>query len=351
MEARNARAGVPSAYENGLATMLREDEPNHTRLRSLAAKAFTPRAVEQMRPQVEGLLDVTFKRIPTSGQFDLISSFAAPFPIAVIAGILGVPASDWDRFYAWSEDIIKSIGDGHRDERDVAERARRELGDYLREAANDRKSRPRGDVISNLVQAEEEGERLSSEELVAIATLLMVAGNETTTKLIGNSIVALLENPEQLNLLRAQPERIPHAVEELLRFDGPVQLTSRVVLEDRRFLGRDFLKGQQVILLLASANRDPTQFLDPDRLDVTREDCRHLAFSKGAHFCLGAKLARLETALALQALITRLPGLRMVPNGVEWGTNTILRGPQRLELEAGPGLTDSIEASAPNHAS
>jgi cytochrome P450 len=338
MEARTRRAGIASSYENGLSTMLREDEPNHTRLRSLASHAFTPPAVRRMRPQIEGQLEVAFKRIPTSGSFDLISAFAAPFPVMVIAGILGVPASDWDRFYAWSEQIVMAIGDGDRDQRDVAERARIELGDYLREVASDRRAAPRGDVISSLVQAEEEGDRLSIDELVAIATLLLVAGNETTTKLIGNSMLALLENPDQLNLLREAPERIPAAVEEFLRFDGPVQLTSRVVLEDRSFLGRDFKKGQQILLLLAAANRDPAQFEDPDRLDVTREECRHLAFSKGAHFCLGARLARLETSLALEALITRLPGLRLAsgPGAIEWGTNTILRGPQRVQLEAGP---------------
>jgi len=337
LEARSRRAGIASPYENGLATMLREDEPNHSRLRSLASKAFTPRAVVRMRPQIEGLLEVAFKRISTSRSFDLISCFAAPFPIMVIAGILGVPASDWDRFYAWSEDIVKSIGDGDRDQRDLAERARIELGEYLREVADERRSNPRSDVISSLVQSEERGDRLTSTELVAIATLLMVAGNETTTKLIGNSVLALLANPNQLDRLRREPERIPAAVEELLRFDGPVQMTSRIVLEGRRLLGRDFEKGQQVLLLLAAANRDPERFEHPDRLDVTREDCRHLAFSKGAHFCLGARLARLETSLALEALIMRLPGLRLAKGStaVEWGTNTILRGPQRLQLEAG----------------
>ncbi len=338
MEARTRRAGIASSYENGLSTMLREDEPNHTRLRSLASNAFTPRAVGRMRPQIEGMLEVAFKRIPKSGCFDLVSRFAAPFPVMVIAGILGVPASDWDRFYAWSEKIVMSIGDGDRDQRDVAERARIELGQYLRGVANERRSDPRGDVISSLVHAADEGDRLSTDELIAITTLLLVAGNETTTKLIGNSILALLEHPEELERLREEPERIPSAVEELLRFDGPVQLTSRVVLEDRKFRGHDFRRGQQILLLLAAANRDPAQFEDPDRLDVTREDCRHLAFSKGAHFCLGAKLARLEASLALEALVTRLPGLRLASGSasVTWGTNTILRGPQRLQLEAGP---------------
>jgi hypothetical protein len=334
LEARGRRAGIQSGYENGLATMLREDEPNHTRLRALAAKAFTPRAVEQMRPQIEGMLEVAFERIPSSGRFDFISTFAAPFPIAVIAGILGVPAADWDRFYAWSEDIIKSIGDGNRDERHLADQARRELGKYIRGVAEERRKRPRGDVLSTLVQAEEEGDRLTTDELVAIATLLLVAGNETTTKLLGNSVLALLAHSDQLELLRDQPDLIPGAVEELLRFDGPVQLTSRIVLEEQTFEGRRFEKGQQIVLLLAAANRDPEAFKEPDRLDVTRSDCRHLAFSQGAHFCLGARLARLETSLGLEAILKRLPGLRLHSDGVEWGTNTILRGPQKLWLEA-----------------
>ena len=336
LEARGRRAGIPSSYESGLATMLREDEPNHTRLRSLAAKAFTPRAIAQMRPQIEGLLNVAMKRIPASGPFEFISTFAAPFPIAVIAGILGVPPSDWDRFYAWSEDIIKSLGDGDRGERDLAEKARMELGDYIRGVAEERRRCPRRDVMTSLVQAEEEGERLDADELVSIAILLLVAGNETTAKLLGNSILALLDHPDQLELLRREPKLIPGAVEELLRFDGPVQMTTRIVLEDQTFRGCAFAKGQQIILLLGAANRDPSAFKDPDRLDVTRSECRHLAFSKGAHFCLGARLARLETTLALEAIITRLPGLQLAAGGIQWGTNTILRGPKELWLEAKP---------------
>ena len=181
------------------------------------------------------------------------------------------------------------------------------------------------------MRAEEAGDRLSRVELFTTCVLLLVAGNETTTKLIGNSILALLRNPDQLELLRRAPERIPGALEELLRYDGPVQLTSRMVTEDRDFRGHRLRRGQQLVLVLAAANRDPEQFADPDRLDVTRPDVRHLAFGHGLHFCLGAQLARLEGALALEALLTRFPVLRLA-GPIQWGDNTVLRGPRTLPL-------------------
>ena len=206
-----------------------------------------------------------------------------------------------------------------------------ELGEYLERIAEERRREPRDDLLSGLVAAEEAGDRLSMKELLATCVLLLVAGNETTTKLIANSVVALLRNPAQLELLRSEPKRIPGAVEELLRYDSPVQLTSRVVLEDRSFRGRPFRKGQQLVLLLAAGNRDPEQFDEPDTLDVTRDGVRHLSFSHGLHRCLGLQLARLEGALALEGLITRFPDLRL-DGEIEWGDNTVLRGPRRLPV-------------------
>jgi len=194
-----------------------------------------------------------------------------------------------------------------------------------------RRREPREDLISALVQAEEAGDHLSRNELFTTCVLLLVAGNETTTKLIGNSVVALLRNPDQLELLRREPERMPAAVEELLRYDGPVQLPSRMVTEDRELRGHRLRRGQQLVLVLAAANRDPEQFADPDRLDVTRGEVRHLALSHGLHFCLGAQLARLEATLSLEPLVTRFPGLRFA-GPVEWGDNTVLRGPRALPL-------------------
>ena len=331
LRARMQRAGLPDPYEIDRASMLRLDPPDHTRLRNLVSKAFTPRAVERMRPVVEKYVGELLGRLEGRREMELIGDFAAPIPVSVIAEMLGVPVADRERFRHWSDEAVRTLGDGTLDDRRRAEAAMEELGEYIEAIAEARRREPREDLISALVQAEEAGDRLSRSELFTTCVLLLVAGNETTTKLIGNSVLALLQSPEQLELLRREPERMPAAVEELLRFDGPVQLTSRIVTEDRELRGHRLRKGQQLVLLLAAANRDPEQFPDPDRLDVTRQELRHLAFSHGLHFCLGAQLARLEGALALEALVTRFPGLRLA-GPIEWGDNTVLRGPRTLPL-------------------
>jgi len=212
-------------------------------------------------------------------------------------------------------------------------RATAELRSYFEAIADARRVSPRDDLISALVAAEEGGDRLKLSEMFATLVLLLVAGNETTTNLISNSLLALLRNPEQLALLRESPERVPAALEELLRYDSPVQLTSRIVKADCTLSGHRLRRGQQLVLLLGAANRDPAAFLDPERLDVTRTDVRHLSFSHGIHFCLGAQLARLEGTLALEALVTRYPRMRLPEQTIVWRNNTILRGPKELWLE------------------
>jgi cytochrome P450 len=331
LRGRMKRAGLPDPYEIDRASMLRQDPPDHTRLRSLVSKAFTPRAVERMRPVVEKYVGELLGRLEGRREMELITDFAAPIPVSVIAEMLGVPVADRERFRHWSDEAVRTLGDGTLDDRRRAEAAMEELGQYIEAIAEERRREPREDLISALVQAEEAGDHLTRNELFTTCVLLLVAGNETTTKLIGNSVVALLRSPDQLELLRREPERMPAAVEELLRYDGPVQLTSRVVTEDREFLGHPLRRGQQLVLVLAAANRDPAQFEDPDRLDVTRKDVRHLALSHGLHFCLGAQLARLEASLALEALVTRFPGLRFA-GPIQWGDNTVLRGPRALPL-------------------
>jgi len=331
LRARMERAGLPDPYETDRASMLRLDPPDHTRLRNLVSKAFTPRAVERMRPVVEKYVGELLGRLEGRREMELIADFAAPIPVSVIAEMLGVPVADRERFRHWSDEAVRTLGDGTLDDRRRAEAALEELGEYIEAIAEARRREPREDLISALVQAEEAGDHLSRNELFTTCVLLLVAGNETTTKLIGNSVVALLRNPDQLELLRREPERMPAAVEELLRYDGPVQLTSRMVTEDRELRGHRLRRGQQLVLVLAAANRDPEQFADPDRLDVTRGEVRHLAFSHGLHFCLGAQLARLEATLSLEALVTRFPGLRFA-GPVEWGDNTVLRGPRSLPL-------------------
>ena len=331
LRARNERAGIPDPYEEDRMSMLRVDPPDHTRLRGLVSKAFTPRAIERMRPRIEEYTDQLLAVLPSRGRMELVSDFAAPLPINVIAEMLGVPLEDRDRFRHWSDEAVRTLGDGTLDDQRAAWAAMQELGEYIGEIADARRRAPREDLISGLVEAEEAGDRLNEKELFATCVLLLVAGNETTTKLIGNSIVALLRNPAQLEILREEPKRIPAAVDELLRYDGPVQLTSRIVVSDREFRGHRLKRGQQLVLVLAAGNRDPERFERPDELDVLRDDVRHLAFSYGLHYCLGAQLAKLEAAIALEALITRLPDLRF-DGDVAWGNNTVLRGPTSLPL-------------------
>jgi cytochrome P450 len=335
MRRRNDLAGIPDPYESGLASMLRMDAPDHTRLRGLVSKAFTPRAVERMRARVEQLADELVAPIQRKRDLELVGEFAAPLPVIVIAEMLGVPIADRERFRHWSDEVVLALGDKTQDDLHRAHRARNELQAYFAAILGQRRAEPREDLISALAAAEEAGDRLTETEMFGTLVLLLVAGNETTTKLICNSMIALLRNPEQLDLLRREPKRVAGAVEELLRYDGPVQFTSRIVLDDREIRGNPVRRGDQLILMLAGANRDPDAFPDPERLDVTRDDnARHLAFGHGAHFCLGAQLARLETAVALEALITRLPDVRFGSEPIRWGDNTILRGPTRLPLES-----------------
>ena len=284
-----------------------------------------------MRPVVEKYIGELLGGLEGRRSLELIGDFAAPLPVSVIAEMLGVPVADRERFRHWSNEAVRMLGDNTFEDRRRALAAMDELGDYLETIADERRREPREDLLSELVRAEEAGDRLSRLELFTTCVLLLVAGNETTTKLIGNSVIALLRNPEQLALLRREPERMPEALEELLRYDGPVQLTSRMVTEDRELRGHRLRRGQQLVLVLAAANRDPEQFAEPDRLDVTRRDVRHLALSHGLHFCLGAQLARLEGTLALEAIVTRFPNLRLA-GPIQWGDNTVLRGPRSLPL-------------------
>jgi hypothetical protein len=284
-----------------------------------------------MRDRTEAVIDELLAPLAGRSRMELVGDFAAPLPVVVIAEMLGVPSQDRERFRHWSDEVVRLLGDSTPDDERRAHRARAELNEYFTGICEARRSDPRDDLISALVQVEDDGDTLGRAELLSILVLLLVAGNETTTKLIANGILALSEHPAQLERLRAEPKRVPGAVDELLRFDGPVQLTSRIVLEDREMRGQRLRKGQQIVLLLAAANRDPARYESPDRLDVTRENVRPLSFGHGIHFCLGAQLARMEAALAFEALVTRLPALR-VDGPVVWGDNTVLRGPVSLPL-------------------
>jgi pimeloyl-[acyl-carrier protein] synthase len=311
-------------------SMLDRDPPDHTRLRGLVNKAFTPRVVEVLRPHIQQIVDGLLDRVAAAGSMDLIEDFAYPLPVIVICEMLGVPVEDRERFKGWGLDIARGLDalllpvDSEVSQRNFA--ARHALADYFRELIAERRAAPRGDMLSALIAAEEAGDTLSEDELLATCILLLVAGHETTVNLIGNGTLALLRHPDQLHRLRENPALIASAVEELLRYDGPVQRTTRIPNTDVTIGGRTIGKGEMVMLFIGAADRDPAQFPDPDRLDVARSDNRHIAFGWGIHFCLGAPLARVEAQIAINTLVQRLPKLALATDTPQFRESLTLRG-------------------------
>lgn len=331
---RDVRAGLPDPYADGVVSMLRVDPPDHTRLRTLVSKAFTPRAVERLRPRIEAVVVELLDGLAGRTAFDLMGDIASPLPVVIIGAMLGVDVADRARFRHWSNEAIRLLGDGTRADRRRAWQALGEMRDWLGAQIAARREAPRDDLLSALVAAEEAGDHLSERELFSTCVLLLVAGNETTTNLIGNAIIALLRHPDQLARLRRDPAHVPAAIEELVRFDSPVQMTSRLVLADGELHGRRLRRGEQLVLVLGAGNRDPARFADPERLDLDRPDVRPLSFGHGLHYCLGAQLARLEAQTALTHILDRYPDLRFADAPITWGDNTILRGPRILPLAA-----------------
>jgi|FLYL01.1.fsa_nt_gi cytochrome P450 len=314
-------------------TMLTSDPPEHTRLRRLVSKAFTPRAVENLRPRIEEIVEGILDSVAGRRTFDVVETLAYPLPVIVISEMLGVPPEDRARFKQWSDDVVATLG-GAFAPPEVMERGRKaieELAAYIGDVIAERRKEPRDDLISGLIAAEENGQVLSEAEIFATTILLLIAGNETTTNLIGNGLLALLQNPGELQTLREDLSLIPSAVEELLRYASPVQGTGRVAMTPLEIAGETVQEGQLVFLLLAAANRDPEKFADPDRLDVRRNPTDHLAFGDGIHFCLGAPLARAEAQIALRALLTRFPKIEQASEA-QWGGTFIIRGVKHLEL-------------------
>ncbi len=293
-------------------SMLYRDPPDHTRLRSLVSKAFTPRAVRALRPRVEKIADDLLDSLDGADSFDVIDAIAYPLPVAVICEMLGVPQEDRGPFREWSNDASLSI-EPLLDDRRVAtsKDTLSKLRDYFSDLAERRRADPGEDLVSVLTQIEDEGDRLSHLELQLMLVLLLVAGNETTRNLVGNGLLALLRNPEQLDRLRREPDLIGPAVEELTRYDSPVQIDGRSVREDTEVGGVPMERGQYLMLLLGAANRDPEAFDDPDVLDVSRERNPHLGFGRGIHHCLGAPLARMEAEVMLGKLLERFPNVRL----------------------------------------
>jgi cytochrome P450 len=317
-------------------SMLFRDPPDHTRLRSLVNRAFTPRVVEGLRPRIEQIVDRLLDQVQDSGRMEVIADLAYPLPVTVISEMLGVPEGDRDTIRQWSADVARSLDAiGLPMPTDLVARGRagrRALGEYFRSLIPERRRRPRSDLLSQLIAVEEQGDKLSEGELLSTCVLLYIAGHETTVNLIGNGLLALLRHPEELARVRGEPALIPSAVEELLRYDGPVQRTARIAATDVEIDGRQIGKGAMVVVLLGAANRDPSQFPDPDRLDVARADNRHIAFGLGIHFCLGAPLARLEAQIAFATLLRRAPRLALAAGTPEWRDSQVLRGLKALPV-------------------
>lgn len=341
-EERAALPPAPELYDLLTHHMLNADGAQHARLRALVGKAFAARRVDQLESRIATLAAHLLDRVEARGHMDLIEEFALPFSITVIAELLGIPSRDRQRFRAWSHVLVAPSADGARNERKTA-RLRFAMTDfvaYLGALCEERRQKPRDDLISTLLQVEDGGSRLSAEELYSMVLLLTVVGHETSVYLIGNCVLTLLSHPPALEEARRRPELIPQAIEEMIRYDGPVErATMRFAAEDIELHGQVIRRGDAVSLVLASAHRDPAACAAPDTLDINRADCRHLGFGLGVHYCLGAPLARLETRVALAALLQRLPELRLgVPCAeLRWVTNPILRAPRRLPVQWTPG--------------
>ena len=313
--------------------MLQLDPPDHTRLRGLVVKAFTARRVEDMRPRIQAIVDRVLDRMEAARHVDLIADFAFPLPVTVICDMLGIPPEDHAILFASARTGGRLLDPVplSRAEIDEANARTVEVEAYFRDLFERRRRAPGDDLTSQLVQAEQEGSKLSNEELTANIILLFGAGHETTVNLIGNGLLALYRNPDQLQLLRNDPSLIANAIEEFLRFDSSVQLTGRTALTAVTVGGVDVAEGNTVLCLLGAANRDPAVYSDPDRLDITRRNIRPLSFGGGIHFCLGAQLARIEGEIAIATLLRRFPKLVLDdPEHPDWRQTFVLRGLSRL---------------------
>ncbi|WP_144539567.1 cytochrome P450 family protein [Cytobacillus oceanisediminis] len=312
--------------------MLFSDPPDHKRLRGLVQKAFTPQMISGMRGRIQEITNDLLEKAAGKETINLIDDFAFPLPIIVICEILGVPAEDRNKFRIWSNSLIEGSNGEHAAE---MFQHMNEFILYLSEWFEKIRKNQGKDLISQLMMAENESDHLTERELFGVVTLLIIAGHETTVNLIGNSILALIEHPEQLGLLQNQPEIIHNAIEETLRFNGPVEFsTSRWASEDLDFKGAAIRRGDLVIVALNSANHDPLQFKDPEIFDITREKSPHLAFGKGIHLCLGAPLARLEGEIAIKSLIQRFPDMKLniSKDQLEWRPGMIVRGVKEIPL-------------------
>jgi cytochrome P450 len=330
----DARARLPD-LERHYATPVIEntDPPAHRRLRAMVVRSFTPRVLRQLTPQVTMQVSRMTDELARQARVELVYDFAYPLPAAVIAQLFGAPEQEGERYARWSGDIVAFSGTGQPDV-GRAQRANDSLAAFrthLERLIEEVRARPREDLLTHLA-GEHDGEQLSDRELVATCVVILLAGHETTANLIANGLLSLLRNPEQLALVRDSPELMPSAVEELLRFEGPVQRLRRVARVETELGGRRIAAGDLVMAFLGAANRDPEVFNDPDQLDVQR-DPKHVTFGYGVHFCVGAALSRIEAPIALNAILARFPHVRVAADDVRWKPNIVFRGLEALPLE------------------
>ncbi len=308
--------------------MLFLDQPAHGRIRGLASKAFTPRRVESLRSHIYDITNSLLDAVQDKGEMDVIADLAYPLPAIVTAEMLGVPTTDWQQLTAWSADFAQVLGNFQHNP-DRAQQVIHSLDEmcaYFREAIRDHRKHPRDGLISAFISVEQDGDRLSEEEIVANTIVTMVGGQETTTNLIGNGILTLLRHPEELSRLKGDLSIIPTAVEELLRYESPSQHTARLAPHDTELGSKLIRQRQAVIAVMGAANHDPERFPDPDRLDLSRQDNRHVAFAWASHFCFGAPLARIEGQVAFETILRRMPNLQLKPGPIAWRENLGLRG-------------------------
>ncbi len=359
----NERRIAEPVYHSFSKTMFYADPPYHTHLRGLMNNAFTPRRVEQLRPYIQRVVDDLLDAVQAKGQMDLIHDLAYPLPVMVIAELLGLPSQDRQRFKGWSDDLFAILGTV-RHAPHLMERAAQSLTqmtEYITALSHKRREQPRDDLLSALTSVVDENEssacpyhasetrlsprsrerrahehlataHLTQEELVANINILLSTGHETTTHLIGNGLLALLQNPDQMQKLRQEPRLISSAIEEMMRYENPVQITYRSAIEDVEMGGRQIRKGDLVNSILGSANRDLERYTDPDRFDITRNEGRHLNFGLGIHFCIGASLVRLEAEIAFLTILRRFPQLQFATEKLDWQEHPIFRGLKSLPV-------------------
>lgn len=320
-----------------LKMMLFMDASAHSRLRNLAASAFSPARVEVLRNHIQDIVNTLIDSVEGKGQMDVIADLGYPLPSIVTAELLGVPEADRDQLKAWSTDLAEMLGSfqHYPDRIPRVLKSMDEMTAYFRDIIRKQRSNPREGLINSFMTAEIQGDRLTEDEIIANTIITMTGGQETTTNLIGNGVLSLLQNPDQLKKLRDNPSLLPSAVEELLRYESPIQHTARLAPRDMVLGGKPIRKRQAVIAVMGAANRDPERFPDPDRLDIARKDNRHLAFGAAAHFCFGAPLARIEGQIAFGTLLRRLPDLRLLPGPVTWIPNLGFRGVTKLPVAFG----------------